>query len=77
MTHLQQTCAGMLHSQETLQQLLNIRRAQLIGKWNNTRAAVLQIELATETHRNFIRVMGKCLQRYQAANDATTLPGAA
>lgn len=77
MTNLQQTCAAMLHSQETLQQLFNIRRAQLIGKWNNARAGVLQVELATETHRNFIRVMGKCLQRYPAANDSTTLPGAA
>ena len=77
MTHLQQTCAGMVSSQETLQSLFSIRRAQLAGKWDNSRAAALQVELATETHLNFIRVMGKCLQRYPAANDATTLPGAA
>ncbi|GEM_PF-6191855 len=77
MTHLQQTCAGMLQSQETLQSLHSIRRAQLAGKWNNRRADVLQVELATETHSNFIRVMGVCLQRYPAANDSTILPGAA
>lgn len=77
MTHLQQTCADMVSSQETLQSLFKVRRAQLAGKWDTSREAALRIELATETHRNFIGVCAKCLQRHPAANDATTLPGAA
>lgn len=77
MTHLKQTCSDMVHSQETLQRLYSVRRAQLAGRWDNSRMATQQVDYATETHRNFIGVMSKCLLRYPAANDATTLPGAA
>lgn len=77
MTLLQQTCYDMLSSQDQLQQLFNIHRAQLADRWPSGMVERLSVAIATARHQEFLQVCGQCLQRHPAANDATTLPGAA
>lgn len=76
MTHLQQTCADMLTSQEKLQQLFNVHRAQLAGRWPSGTLERMSVAIATARHRENLQVCGQCLQRHPAANDEP-VPGEA
>ncbi len=75
MTHLQQTCSDMVHSQEQLQTLHRIARHGLHQPQDKLLRE--QLRHATAVHTGYLEICGKALQRYPAANDATTLPGAA
>ena len=77
MISLREITAGMLASQEKLQELYIIRTLQLAGRWPNSPIDLLRNAVAVETHREFIGLMSRCLTQHPAANDATTLPGAA
>lgn len=77
MTPLQQTCADMLTSQDRLQQLFKVHRAQLAGRWPSGMVERLSVAIGIAGHREYLQVCGQCMQRYPSANDATTFPGAA
>lgn len=76
MTHLQQTCADMLASQQQLQRLHAYNRA-LRREPKAPSALHEQVRHATAVHTEFLAVCGKALMRHHAANDAVNLPGAA
>jgi hypothetical protein len=77
MTHLQQTCADMVSSQENLRKLLQVNRAQLAGRWPNSLVDRLSVAIGIARHSEYLEVCGKSLLRHPAANDSTILPGAA
>jgi hypothetical protein len=78
MTHLQQTCADMLASQDQLQRLHTFDRQLRREPPAKNSALRLQVQYATAVHTTFLaNTCALRLQRHQAANDATILPGAA
>lgn len=76
MTHLQQTCADMVASQEQLQRLYAFERRVCQEPVPQTMFRA-QLRYGIAVHTEFLSVCAKALQRHPAANDATILPESA
>lgn len=77
MTLLQHACADMVDSQDQLQRLHGFERARLAGRFKTLPGMVEGIRHARVIHESELARCAYILQRHPAANDATTLPGAA
>lgn len=73
MTHLQQVCSAMLHSQEQLQRLYQFERG--LPRTGDGRTLAM-VHSAQQTHEHNLKVMGMALQLHPAANDEP-VPGEA
>lgn len=73
MTHLQQTCADMVASQEQLQRLYKFESS--LPRTGDGRTLAM-VHSAQQTHEYNLKVMGAALQLHPAANDEP-VPGEA
>lgn len=77
MTHLQQTCADMLNSQEQLQRLHGFDRARLAGRFKTLPGMVEGLRHAQVIHESELARCAYILAAgFPAANDEP-VPGAA